>query len=342
MTILRVAPRFFFAVGICSIGAAGACARVHAAGTPPSDSEVAASVVSGALNNSGGSPVAMRDPAPTPSRSVFARLAAAVNPIRPAWAAEWSCRGGNLSPAFSGPGADPYVYTPVSCSVTWGNMRTASSTWSGPFTLDYGSKCDGVTPFLEDQSPGCSVTRTTGVGGDTRTITGPDGNSYAITHDTQGAGTGWDTTVSPAPANGGVQVSCATAGCGASRTLVIGGSHLTGNVTIDGKQTTIWDHTVSTGAAGLTVTGVAASRVVNGTVTVQHNLARYTATATFESVGYGEPGCCFPTSGSVSTVFDSGSDKGKTETLRFTALCGEATLTNADGSSEDITLQHCL
>jgi hypothetical protein len=29
----------------------------------------------------------------------------------------------------------------------------------------------------------------------TRTITGPDGNAYAVTHDTNGAGTGWDSTV---------------------------------------------------------------------------------------------------------------------------------------------------
>jgi hypothetical protein len=324
------------------MGATAGCAR-HALGTPPSDSEVATSVVSGALNNTGGSSVAMRDPVrpswSSPTRSVFERLADAVNPIRTAWAATWSCHGGSLSPAFSGPGGDPYSYTPVSCSVTWGNDKTASSTWSGPFLLEYGSNCNAVTPFLEAQAPGCTVTRTTGAGGDTRTITGPDGNSYAITHDTNGAGTGWDTTVDPAPSNGGVDVSCVNAGCDSARNIFVNGSHLTGTVTIDGKQTTIWDHTVT---GGVSVSGVGAGRAVNGAVTVQHNLAKYTAFAYFNSVVYGAPSCCFPTSGSVTTQFHSGGDKGKTETLRFTAVCGEATLANADGSTEDITLQHCL
>ena len=63
---------------------------------------------------------------------------------------------------------------------------------------------------------------------------------------------------------------------------------------------------------------------------------------TFNDVGYGEVGCCFPTSGSVSASFSKGPDVGKTESLSFTAICGEATLTNASGVSEPLTLQHCL
>ena len=97
------------------------------------------------------------------------------------------------------------------------------------------------------------MTRTTPAGGDTRTITGPDGNSYAIRHDTSGQGSGWDSSVSPAPGSGGVVVTCGAAGCSQGGNLVVGGSHLTGTVTIDGKSTTIWDHTVSTGAGGIDV-----------------------------------------------------------------------------------------
>jgi hypothetical protein len=317
-----------------------ACLRIPSA-EPPSDSEVATSVVSGGLNNTTGSGVAVNAPAP-PSKSMFERVVDAVNPIGTAWAAEWSCTGGSLSPTFSGPGADPYEYTPVGCSVTWGNGRTASSEWSGPFTLSYGASCDSTHPIVENQAGGCAVTRTTSAGGETRKITGPDGNSYAITHDTDGAGTGWDPSVSPAPGNGGVEVTCASGGCASGRTLVVNGSHLTGTVTIDGKQTTIWDHTVTTSAGGITVTGEGAGRIVSGVVTVQHNLAKYTATATFDSVGYGEPGCCFPTSGSVTTTFSDGPDQGKTESLTFSPVCGDATLTTASGTTEALTLQHCL
>jgi hypothetical protein len=308
---------------------------------PPSDSEVATSVVSGGLNNTSGSTVALNAP-PPPHKSTFDRVVDAINPIGTALAAEWSCSGGSLSPAFDGSGRDPYQFTPVSCSVTWGNGKTASSEWSGPFTLNYGSSCDDSSPFVEDQAGGCTVTRTTSGGGDTRTITGPDGNSYAISHDTNGAGTGWDPTVSPAPTNGGVEVTCASGGCSEGGTLVVHGSHLTGTVTIDGKATTIWDHTVSTGTNGISVAGKGAGRIVTGTVTVQHNILRYDATATFDSVGYAEPGCCFPTSGSVTTTFSDGPNTGKTETLTFSPLCGEATLTTVSGTTGPLTLEHCL
>jgi hypothetical protein len=302
---------------------------------------VATSAVSGALNNTSGSTVAWNAPAP-PRGSTFERVVDAVNPIGTAWAADWSCSGGSLSPSFAGPGTDPYAYTPVSCSVNWGGGKSASSDWSGMFTLNYGASCDSIHPFVENQAAGCSVTRTTATGGNTRTITGPDGDSYAILHDTHGAGTGWDSSVTPAPGNGGVEVTCDAAGCAQSRALVIYGSHLTGTVTINGKETKIWDHTVSTGAGGVTVTGTGRSRVVSGSVTVQHNLLKYTATATFDAVAYGEVGCCFPTSGSVSTTFSKGANTGKTETLTFSPICGEATLKTASGATETLILQHCL
>ncbi len=327
--------------------ALGAVAALAAACGPrepgsPSSSEVAVSVVSGAMNNTSGSSVASVLSPGKPKATFASRVVDALNPEGTAWAADWSCRGGSLSPAFSGPGADPYSYTPVSCSVTWLGGRTASSTWSGPFTLVYGSSCDDTHPFIEAQAAGCTVTRTTGSGGVTRTITGPDGNDYAISHDTNGAGTGWDPSVSPAPANGGVVATCATGGCADGRTLVINGSHLTGDVTIGRSSDKIWDHTVSTAGGGLTITGSGASRVVSGSVTVQHNILKFTATVTFASVGYGEPGCCFPTSGKVSTTIANGADAGKNESLEFSDVCGEATLTTTSGATESLTLTHCL
>jgi hypothetical protein len=328
-----------FATGVCVVQS-GCIARTPVV-TPPSDSEVATSVVSGALNNTSGSSVAS-NAFPALPRSTFERVVDAINPIGTAWAADWACHGGSLSPAFAGPGQDPYEFTPVSCSVTWGNGRTASSDWSGAFVLSYGASCDALHPFVENQAGGCTLTRTTAPGGDTRTITGPDGDSYAILHDTHGAGTGWDPSVTPAPTSSGVEVSCGSTGCAESRTVVVAGSHLRGTVTIDGTSTKIWDHTVSTGPQGVTVTGHGSSRVVTGAVTVQHNLLKYTATATFDSVGFAEVGCCFPTSGSVTTTFSDGPNTGKTETLTFSPICGEATLTTPSGSTGALTLQHCL
>jgi hypothetical protein len=313
----------------------------NASSLEPSNSEVATSVVSGALNNTDGSSLALAAPA-APRSSALARFVSSLNPEGTAYAADWACNGGTLTPSFAGPAGDPYSYTPVSCSVTWGAGETASSVWSGPFSLVYGSNCDTTHPWFEHQAAGCTVTRTTAAGGDTRTITGPDGNKYAILHDTNGAGTGWDGAVNPAPSDGGVVVTCGSSGCEEARSLVIHGSHLTGTVVLDGTDYKIWDHTVSTSSEGLQVTGSGAGRVVNGSVTVQHNLLKYTSVTTFDAVGYGDMACCFPTAGSVSTTFSNGTSKDKTETLTFSPACGQATLQTANGATDAITLQHCL
>jgi len=297
-------------------------------------SEVATSVVSGALNNTSGSAVAMNAPS-RPSR--VRELMEALNPIGTAWAATWSCTGGSLSPAYTGPAGNPYAYTPLSCSVTWGNGKTASAVWSSTFALNYGSACDTTHAFFENQVAGCSVARTTAAGGNTRTLTGPNGNAYAVTHDTHGSGTGYDSTVAPAPNDNGLVVTCGANGCASSKTLAINGSHLTG--TVNGSLW--WDHTVST-PSPLAVTDAGGTRTVNGTVVVQHNRAKFTSTTTFSNVTYAGGSCCFPSGGSVSTTFSSGPNAGKTETLTFGAGCGEATLTPPNGAAQALTLQHCL
>jgi hypothetical protein len=304
-----------------------------------STSEVATSVVSGALNNASGTSIG-QTAVPEPKSTWLERVIDEISPISTAWAATWTCTGGTLSPIYAGPGS--YAFTPVSCSVTWRNGKSASSNWSSTFSLVYGSSCDNKHGWIGNQVMGCSVTRTTSAGGNTRTITGPNGGSYAITHDTHGAGTSWD--MSSTPNDNGVVATCSasgTDGCD-SGTLIINGSHLTGNLTpAGGSSTKIWDHTVYTGQGGLTISRHP-DRTVNGSVTVQHNLAKYNATATFNNVSYGEAGCCFPTGGSVSTTFMNGADMGKTETLSFSAICGQATLTDASGLTHDIELQHCL
>jgi hypothetical protein len=145
----------------------------------------------------------------------------------------------------------------------------------------------------------------------------------------------------PAPTNAGLVLTCGSGGCSESKTLVINGSHITGTVELaDGSDTVRWDHTVT--SSGLTVTGSGAGRLVTGSVTVQHNIARYVATVTFNNAGYGDVACCFPTTGSVTATFAGGPDDGKSESLTFSSACGEATLTAASGGTQSITLQHCL
>lgn len=325
-----------------AIATAGGSLLVLLSGCPATDkdevsgSEVAVSAVSGALNNVESKTALGLNPMARARRGVLTWLRDELAPIRPAFAITWSCSGASLDPGYAGPGS--YVYTPVSCSLTRRDGETASSLWSSIFTLAYGPSCDASSPFMDNQAAGCTLTRTTSAGGNTRTITGRRGNERAITHDTFGAGTGWDDTVAPAPADDGVTLACGEGGCKAGRTLSISGSHLTG--TIDGIR--LWDHTVSTGAGGITVTGSGEGRLVSGSVTVQHNLAHVTSITTFNQVAYADNACCYPSSGSVTTTFASGPDRSKSETLVFSAVCGEATLTRADGSSQAVSLDECL
>jgi hypothetical protein len=325
---------------LMALQACGGFGGEGASGSDGSDSAAATSVVGGALNVSAGSLVGYNE-APRLKRSPLERVLDAVSPIANAYAATWTCSGDTLSPTYSGPGS--YQFTPVSCTVSWDNGKSGSAKWSGAFTLAYGASCDKIAPELEHQPAGCSVTRTTAAGGNTRTLTGPDGNSYSVDHDTNGAGSGWDATVSPAPGNGGVVATCGANGCDQGGTLVINGSHLTGTIALaSGQSATVWDHTISTGAGGLVVTGAGTNRVVSGSVTVQHNILKYTAVATFDNVGFGEAGCCFPTTGSVTTTFNNGQNAGKSESLSFSPICGDVTLTTVNGKKIPIVLQHCL
>ena len=302
-------------------------------------SEIATSAVSGALNNTEGSVLGWNGPGLRVKQATFERVLQVLNPVGVAWAATWTCTGGTLAPAFAGPTSGPYTYTPVSCNVTWKNGKTVSSAWDGTFTLSYGSSCDAVHPFIGHQVAGCSLTRTTGASGNKRTLTGPDGNSYAITHNTNGAGSGYDTTFSPAPSNDGVVVTCGNSGCDSDGTLVISGSHLTGTVTAAGGSAKVWDHTVT---GTVDVAGTGTGRVVTGTVTVEHNLMGRTTSTMFNSVTYGDALCCFPTAGSVTTTKQNGPHVGKKETLTFSSVCGEATLTTYSGSTVALTLEHCI
>jgi hypothetical protein len=331
-------------LGICAVATAGCSSSTNSdsASDDGAGSEIATSVVSGALNSGADSKVGFNEPQRSEPRRAIDWFLNQLNPIGTAHAADWSCSARTLDPPFAGPGT--YTLTPGDCSVTIAG-KTISADWSSTFSLEYGSACDLLHRSIFNQAASCSLTRTTDANGNARTFTGPDGGSYSVTHNTHGQGTGWDTTVSPAPTNAGVVTTCGAGGCASGFTLDIAGSHLLGNVSgPKGGSAKLWDHTVSTGTGGVTVSHSGTSMVASGTVIVQHNRAKFTSTTTFDSVTYADANCCFPTGGSVSTAFSSGPYEGKTETLTFSATgaCGDAQLTRPDGTTASLTLTHCI
>jgi hypothetical protein len=123
---------------------------------------------------------------------------------------------------------------------------------------------------------------------------------------------------------------------GGTRTVVIHGIHRT----MTGPLGRSWfDHSIT--SSGLTITGTRAggNRVVSGSSTLYHNLASYKAVHTFNSVTWGNSSCCYPTSGSISSVL-TGSKTG-TLGLAFSSTCGQATFTDTDASTSTVILTQC-
>ena len=231
-----------------------------------------------------------------------------------------------------------FAWTPISCTITYRGGTTASVTWSGVFDIAYNSSCTGSSLALSAQPANCVVTRSTNSTGVTRSVKRASGALHVVTIGTDSEPSGWDSTVTTS--SSGTTITAESANF-ASRQIAINGTHLVS--TLDG--TTNWNHTVSTDStAPLTFTGTGASKSMSsGTIIIQHNLAKMTSRTTVATaLAYTNVNCCFPTSGSLSTVFNGGNYSGKTETITFSSACGEATLVDTSGATSSITLSDCM
>lgn len=85
-----------------------------------------------------------------------------------------------------------------------------------------------------------------------------------------------------------------------------------------------------------------ANRAMTGSVVLYHNLAKYTATNTFNAVTWSTATCCFPVSGTITTTFAGSGAPAGPITLTFTANCGSATLTTpSDTTGSEVQLSTC-
>lgn len=84
------------------------------------------------------------------------------------------------------------------------------------------------------------------------------------------------------------------------------------------------------------------NRAVSGTITVHHNLAKYSATNTFNSVTWSSASCCFPTSGSITTTFSGTGAPTGTYTLTFNSSCTTPTFLTPDNAlGSAVELSNC-
>lgn len=213
-------------------------------------------------------------------------------------------------------------------TISWNSCTLSTMTMTGGWTETFSSNtaCSNFTNAGGLSSNGDAVTRTT----DFSTATFLSGAT--LTTDTNG-GTAWDGSVI---SSNGVTV---TQGAGSTRTVNIDGIHrvlkgplgtkwfdhfLTGNITMSGKRS----------SGNRVITG--------GTLTVYHNLLKYTASNAVSGVSWGSSSCCYPTAGTISTTL-TGSVTGSVS-LDFSpgaATCGNATYTNTAGTTSTVVLTHC-
>ncbi|HUP57224.1 MAG TPA: hypothetical protein VM598_07205 [Bdellovibrionota bacterium] len=77
--------------------------------------------------------------------------------------------------------------------------------------------------------------------------------------------------------------------------------------------------------------------VTGGSLVIQHNRARYSATHTYSAITWGEAGCCYPTSGTIDIAFSEGAE-GSAQVV-FNG-CGSFSVTSGENSAS-FSLANC-
>lgn len=208
----------------------------------------------------------------------------------------------------------------IGTTLTYNNCSfgTSSAVWNGSVSFS--------------GTAGSSVTRVI-TNGTTRT----SARGTVISIDTSGANlTPFNGDAAP---SGG---STATITSGSVTGLAINGVALKGSTS---SGLTLFRHVVTTsnsdGGTALSLSGGS----LTGTVITYHQLAKVKATSVV-NVGM-SAGCCTPTSGTITTTFNTSASgalvkyNGVTETLTFTS-CGTAVYSGPEGYTGNVSLTHCL
>ena len=166
--------------------------------------------------------------------------------------------------------------------------------------------------------------------------------------------TGTDTLTFP---SNGTYTSTSTAANNYSGVSIGGGSQLSKNtdgtysmaitgmsrslVNAAGKD--VWNHSIHTLSADPLVLNQFrrnGRKISKGTVIVDHNIAKFTASMAFSDVTYTND-CCYPISGTITTTL-TGSRTG-TVTLTFSSTtCGQVFMSSSKEASATITMKSCV
>jgi hypothetical protein len=301
-----------------------------------SASGAAAGAAGNALSNSGSSgTLAMIDfKAPGAKETFWAKTRSTLDFLPEALAA-------NFCPTYasaSGGGCTASSHT-MWLSYSDCNFENSESSWHGTQALimSAGSASCGTFP-----NPGSSQTLSrqfvAGAGSTTpliATVKSPYGTVGVIDNTSTNLSNFNNDTITPF-LNGGYGSQVAFNSAGARDSL---------RLSYRMSSALLFDQTIN---GTLAVADSGSYRTISGSVTVYHNGLQVIGTSTFSNVIH-KDGCCFPTSGTITTQFTQGSVAptaagslavGKSEVLTLTG-CGTGTLQSYDGTTTDVALTRC-
>lgn len=245
---------------------------------------------------------------------------------------------------------DDEVHAEATCSYlaarTCDNAGTAEVNWDG-CTIGSAALTGKILETYSGAGADSSACHIRSTGQVTRKITQDRVLTFttgATLTTTSNPPTAWDSTTFPS-ASTGTRIQRVTSG-GATALACGAGASACHHVTVNGEETilkgrrglTLFDH-IMTADFYTKGTRVGGNLVIDGTSTIWHQVARYKAVNTMSAVTWGDAGCCYPTSGTISGTV-TGSVIGNVS-IAFTSTCGGATYTDTTGATSTITLNQC-
>lgn len=222
-----------------------------------------------------------------------------------------------------------------SCTISVNGVTVGTMTGGWTETWPSNSDCTNsflstASTYVDRSSTGSTYTFPIGrkIVTDTSGGTAYDGTTVFVSGKVRTSrGTGTDRTITMSPNNSAIH-KVATSRRGAS----LFDYYVQPNLAVSGAL------------KNKTANSITGSRTMTGTVTIYHNLVKYTATNTFNSVVWGDSTCCYPTSGTITATYSGTNKPADSSTMTFSTSCGSATFASTSGSSTtstSITLENC-
>jgi hypothetical protein len=352
---------------LLAIVANGCGSHTSGADTSGTTTELAAQTVGGAVSSTNADTIAMGD---SNRNTTYAKLMRQISPISEAFAGAFGVCPTIIGGAGGGAcslNSDAITLTFPTDGCTYGGVL--GPIWLGGTTVTVASpqsgfQCGGTYPELNSTDTSLKRTYLGALGANPTSVTNYSGTHTVVVDTSAPTASTFESAATASPTSGtiGWDYSIPT-GSGYTRTFVSSTNHelaiavrLVGYEGSSTSGTLIFDHTLSTtNSAGTSSplsiersgSGLSATETVNGTLYLQHNLMKMTASSEFTNVEH-EVGCCYPISGSITTTFKGGSNDGLQETLSFSAATcelntlGQATFTDVNGAVSTKTLDHCF